>query len=297
MKNQASIPDQGLDNERRSLLAVLAHPDDESFGVGGTLARYADEGVDVHVAIATDGVAGSVAEGYEHTLADLVKVRVQELEAAANILGAKLHMLCYRDSGYIGDSANEHPEAFINVDEAEPIGRVVALIREIRPQVVITHDNTGGYFHPDHIHCCKITTAAFFAAGDEAQYPDCGPGAFRATRLYYTAFANRLLKLFILRMRVRGQDPTRAGRNRDIDFTQLGFPSDKLHARINYSKYWDVKKLASAQHPSQGGGTSNSRAFPEWFQRRFLATEYFIRAYPPVADGFKEYDLFAADRT
>lgn len=295
MNSKSSNPEAGLERGRRRLLAVLAHPDDESFGVGGTLARYADEGVDVHVAIATDGVAGSVAAGYEHTLADLVKVRVQELEAAVGILGAKLHMLCYRDSGYIGDPNNKHPDAFINVDEAEPTGRVVGLIREIRPQIVITHDKTGGYFHPDHIHCCKITTAAFFAAGDETQYPDSGPGAFQPERLYYTAIANRMLKLFILRMRLRGQDPKHAGRNKDIDYTRLGFPQEKLHARINYSKYWDVKKLASAQHPSQGGGTSNSRAFPEWFQRRFLATEYFMRAYPPVPDGFKEYDLFPPD--
>ncbi len=100
----------------RKLLAVLAHPDDESFGIGGTLARYAAEGVEVHVAIATDGVAGSVASGYEHTLNDLIAVRQQELAAAVDILGVTLHTLDYRDSGYIGDPANGHPEAFINCD-------------------------------------------------------------------------------------------------------------------------------------------------------------------------------------
>jgi len=276
----------------RRLLAVLAHPDDESFGLGGTIARYAAEGVDVHVAIATDGVAGSVAKGYEHTLDDLVNVRVQELTEAVDILGGTLHMLCYRDSGYIGDPANEHPDAFVNSDEEEAIGRVVGLIREIQPQVVITHDETGGYFHPDHIHCWKITTAAFFAAGKEEQYPDIGQEPYQPARLYNTAFSNRMVKIFIMLMRFRGRDPKKQGRNKDIDFTKLGIPPEKLHAKVGYGQYWDTKKLASAQHSSQGGGTSNSRALPEWIQRRLLASEYFIRAYPPVADGYREKDLF-----
>jgi LmbE family N-acetylglucosaminyl deacetylase len=277
---------------RRRLLAVLAHPDDESFGTGGTLARYAAEGVDVHVAIATDGVAGSVATGYEHTLEDLVNVRVQELKAAVEVIGGTLHMLCYRDSGYIGDPANKHPDAFVNSDEEEAIGRVVGLIREIQPQVVITHDETGGYFHPDHIHCWKVTTSAFHAAGDAGKYPHIGPQAFQPYRLYYTAFPNRMVKIYTALMRLRGRDPKRAGRNKDIDFTQLGIPPRKLHAKINYGKYWDTKKLASAQHSSQGGGTSNSRALPDWVQRRLMSSEYFIRAYPPVADGYRENDLF-----
>jgi len=276
----------------RRLLAVLAHPDDESFGLGGTLARYAAEGVDVHIAIATDGVAGSVADGYENTLSDLVNVRVQEVTAAVEIIGGTLHMLCYRDSGYIGDPANKHPDAFINSDEEEAVGRIVGLIREIQPQVVITHDETGGYFHPDHIHCWKITTAAFFAAGNPEQYPEIEAEPFQPGRLYYTAFPNRMVKIFTMLMRLRGLDPTRAGRNKDIDFTKLGIPPKKLHARIGYRRYWNTKKLASAQHPSQGGGTSNSRALPEWFQQRFLASEYFIRAYPPAPDGFRENDLF-----
>lgn len=98
---------------KKALLAVLAHPDDESFGPGGTLARYAREGVDVHIAIATDGAAGSVAEGYETAREQLATVRAEELKKAVNILGATLHNLGYRDSGYIGDPANQHPAAFI----------------------------------------------------------------------------------------------------------------------------------------------------------------------------------------
>ncbi len=277
---------------KKRLLAVLAHPDDESFGPGGTFARYVAEGTAVHIAIATDGAAGSVAEGYEEVRDRLAEVRAQELQAAVSILGAQLHTMGYRDSGYINDPANQHPDAFINANEQEAIGRVVRLIREIRPQVVVTHDETGGYFHPDHIFCWKIATPAFYAAADPAQYPDIGPAPYQPQRLYYTAFPNTWVKLFTLLMRLRGQDPTRAGRNKDINFTQLGLPSRKIHARINYRHYWGVKEAASAKHSSQGGGTSRSRLFPVWLQRRFMAQDTFLRAYPPVPDGYRESDLF-----
>lgn len=280
------------DLSQRRLLTVLAHPDDESFGMGGTLARYADEGADVHVAIATDGVAGSVADGYEHTLQELAAVRMNELQAAVDVLGTKLHTLGYRDSGYIGDPANGHPDAFINCDEAEAVGRVVALIRGIRPQVVVTHDETGGYYHPDHIHCWRITTKAFHAAADAQQYPNIGPAPHQAQRLFYTGFSNRAVKFFTFLMRLRGQDPKRAGRNKDIDWTRIGIPPEKLHAHIDYRRYWDVKKEASAMHPSQGGGSSRNRMLPEPLQKRLFATETFIRAVPPAPDGFRQRDLF-----
>lgn len=276
---------------KKVLLAVLAHPDDESFGLGGTIARYAAEGVEVHIAIATDGVAGSVADGYEHTLGNLVEIRKKELASAVNILGAEVHMLGFRDSGYIGDPANQHPDAFINVDQDRAVESVVCLIRKVKPQVVITHDETGGYFHPDHIHCCNITTAAFQAANDPSSFPASGD-PFQPQRLYYSAFSNWMVKIFTLLMRLRGRDPKRAGRNEDIDFTKLGIPGHKIHAKINYRQFWETKRLASAEHGSQGGGTSNSRALPQWFQRRFLAYEYFICVIPPAPDGYRVDDLF-----
>jgi mycothiol S-conjugate amidase len=276
-----------------TLLAVLAHPDDESFGIGGTLARYARENVEVHVAIATDGVAGSVVERYHEVKDQLVQVRSRELEAASKLLGVTLHQLCYRDSGYIGDPANDHPEAFIQANEFEAIGRVVCLMRQVRPQVVITHDEQGGYFHPDHIYCSKITTAAFHAAGDASRYPQLGLAAYQPQRLYYTAFPSRWVKLLVLIMRLRRQDPTKIGRNQDIDITQVGIPSAKINTYIDYSRYWDVKVAAGAQHQSQGGGAGFGRLIPVWLQKRLLAKEAFMLAYPPVYNGFRETDLFS----
>lgn len=277
---------------KKKLLTVLAHPDDESFGIGGTLARYAAEGVEVHIAIATDGAAGSVAAGYESVRAELAAVRHEELKAAVAIIGGILHQLDYRDSGYINDPANEHPDAFIQADENEAICRVVKLIREIRPQVVITHDETGGYFHPDHIFCWKITTAAFHAAGDPQQYPDAGPAPFQPERLYYTTIPNRWIKLAIFLMRLKGQDPTRGGRNQDIDFTQIGVDPAKISTIIDIRDSWQEKRLAGTQHSSQGGGTSFSRLLPNWLQRQLFGREAFMRAHPPAPPGLRENDLF-----
>ena len=274
----------------KRLLAILAHPDDESFGPGGTLARYAAEGVEVHIAIATDGAAGSVAEGHEEAHANLVEVRAKELEAAVAILGGTLHQLGYRDSGMTGDPANQHPDAFIQADEQEAIGRVVQLIRQVRPQVVITHDETGGYYHPDHIMCWRIVTPAFHAAGDASQYPTLG-APHQPQRLYYTALPKRWVSFFTTMMRLRGHDPRHAGRNRDIDMTKLGIPDDHIHARIDIRPTWEVKQKASAEHASQGGG-GFARYFPRPVAKWLLGRELFMRAHPPAPNGWREHDLF-----
>lgn len=277
---------------KRTLLAILAHPDDESFGPGGTFARYAAEGVDVHIAIATDGAAGSVAEGYEEARDKLAEVRAKELETAVSILGGTLHTLGFRDSGYIGDPANDHPDAFVQADEQEAIGRVVKLIRELRPQVIVTHDETGGYFHPDHIQCWKITVPAFQAAGDPTQFPEIGPAPYQPERLYFSAFPNTWVKVLVFLFKLRGQDPTKFGRNKDIDMTRVGVDRKKLHAFINYRDYWEVKGAASAAHASQGGGGAFSW-IPTSVQKLLLARDTFIRAHPQTPKGYREKDLFA----
>lgn len=279
----------------KTLLALLAHPDDESFGPGGTFARYAAEGAAVHICIATDGAAGSVAPGQEKARDNLVAVRAGELARAVAHLGATLHRLDYRDSGMRGDPANAHPDAWINARDEEAIGRVVQLIRSVRPTVVVTHDETGGYFHPDHIRCCEVVTAAFHQAADPAAYADQGLPPHRAERLYYTAFSRRWLWVFVLAVRLRGQDPKRVGNNKDIDLTQLGIDPRRLHAHIDYGRWYEQKWRASAEHASQGGGRGGGLGWlPAPLRRRLFATDTFIRAWPPVADGFRETTLFPA---
>lgn len=277
---------------KRSLLAILAHPDDESYGIGGTLARYAAEGVDVHVAIATDGAAGSVDKKWAGDHSRLVDARTQEVTRAAEVLGVTLHLMGYRDSGYIGDPAGKNPDAFINADQDESICQVVKLIRTIRPRVVITHDETGGYYHPDHIQCNTITTQAFYGAGEADYYPEIGPEPYQPQRLYYSAFSHRWVQVAMLLMRLRGMDPTKAGRNKDIDFRKIGVDPKLITTSIDYRDYWETKRLASFEHGSQGGGTSFGRMLPQMVQKQIFGRETYIRAYPTPDAGLREKDLF-----
>jgi mycothiol S-conjugate amidase len=282
-----------MNQMQKRLLAVLAHPDDESFGPGGTLAKYTAEGVAVHIAIATDGAVGSVVAEYENDREQLVSIRAEELARAVNILGVTLHKLDYRDSGYLNDPANDHPDAFIKASEYDATGKVVKLIREIRPQVVLTHDEMGGYLHPDHIQCWKITSSAFYAAGDPGQYPELGLEPYQPERLYYTAVSNRWVKFFTFLLKLRRRDPTKFGRNQDVDLTKLGVDPSKITTVIDYRPYWDVKMAAMAEHASQGGGRGGPRMLPVWIQKQFLSKDTFIRAYPEASNGLREEDMFA----
>jgi hypothetical protein len=95
-------------------------------------------------------------------------------------------------------------------------------------------------------------------------------------------------------MRLRGQDPTKGGRDKNLDFTQIGISPKKINARIDYGRYWDVKRAAKAKHLSQGGGTGFRPKMPVWVEKKFLAKEDYVRAYPPPPDGLREDDLFSS---
>ncbi len=160
-------------SNERTLLAVLAHPDDESFGTGGTLALYATRGVQVHLLCATRGEVGTVAPEMLEGHASVGDLRQSELECAAGHLGlAGVHFLGYRDSGMQGSPDNRHPQALVAASLDKVAADIVTWIRRLRPQVVITFDPIGGYHHPDHIACHNATRLAFEAAGDPARYPD-----------------------------------------------------------------------------------------------------------------------------
>jgi LmbE family N-acetylglucosaminyl deacetylase len=165
------------DDRRLRLCGVFAHPDDETLGAGGTLARYATEGVETYVITATRGQRGRYKDGRDHPGPEaLGRVREAELRKAAAVLGVReVSILDYWDR---------------DLDRAEPaevVGKIVAHLRRIRPQVVITFDPAGAYGHPDHIAICQLTTAAVVAAGD-GSYPTPSGGeapAHRVSKLYY----------------------------------------------------------------------------------------------------------------
>src|SRR3990172_2343447 len=171
-----------------AMLAVLAHPDDESFGPGGTLALYASRGVQVHLLCATRGEVGTVSPELMAGHATIGDLRQAELECAASHLGlAGVHFLGYRDSGMPGSPDNRHPQALAAAPIEQVAAAVVEWIRRIRPQVVITFDPIGGYRHPDHIACHNATVLAFEAAGDAARFPASLP-AYRPPTPYFHTF-------------------------------------------------------------------------------------------------------------
>ncbi len=165
------------------LLAVLAHPDDETFGVGGTLAIYASLGVEVYLLCATRGEAGEVEQKYMTGYSSIEALRTRELECACNALGVKqIRYLDYRDSGMPGSEDHRNPNSLINIPEQTVIGEIVEIIRELRPQVLITHDPMGGYGHPDHIFLHNATYKAFKLAADN-NYTGSNTSCLSATKV------------------------------------------------------------------------------------------------------------------
>jgi LmbE family N-acetylglucosaminyl deacetylase len=238
-------------SDGRTLMAVLAHPDDESFGTGGTLALYAARGVQVHLLCATRGEVGTVAPEMMAGHASVGDLRQSELECAAGHLGlAGVQFLGYRDSGMQGSPDNRHPQALVAASLDKVAADIVTWIRRLRPQVVITFDPIGGYHHPDHIACHNATRLAFEAAGDPARFPD-GLAAYSPEKLYFVTFHRPWLRQGIRLLRLVGQDPRHWGRNHDIDLVQIAESEFPVHARIDIRPVADRKQRASACHASQ----------------------------------------------
>lgn len=178
----------------RRILFVHAHPDDETLTTGGTIARYAEAGADVSVLTCTLGEEGEViGERWAGLVADradqLGGYRIRELTDALRALGCGEPRFLggagrWRDSGMAGTPSARHPRAFVNADPGEAVGALVAVIRELRPHVVVTYDPVGGYGHPDHVQAHHFTTAAVAAAGSEA-FPDAG-AAWEVAKFYWT---------------------------------------------------------------------------------------------------------------
>ncbi len=276
----------------KKVLAVLAHPDDESFGLGGTLALYAQRGYETYYVCATRGEVGTVSPEFLKGFKDTAEMRTDELTRAAKELGLKeVIFLGYRDSGMPGMEANQHPDAQINHPVEEVAGKVVKHIRAIKPDVVITFDPIGGYKHPDHIHIHKATVLAFANADDENFHPESGAG-FKPSALYFQVFPRWFLRVMTSLMPLIGKDPTKWGRNGDINLKELAEVDFPVHARINTRSVAEIKTRASAQHASQGG-MQMRRGLMGFVTRLFGEREDFMQAYPPVQGNFKrKSDLF-----
>jgi N-acetyl-1-D-myo-inositol-2-amino-2-deoxy-alpha-D-glucopyranoside deacetylase len=285
-------------SSERTLLFVGAHPDDESFGLGGTLAHYAGAGVKVYYVCATRGEVGTIAPEYLQGYASPGDCRWDELTCAAQALGLTgvIH-LGYRDSGMPGSPDNHHPEALAAAPLEEVTGRVVKVLRELRPQVVITFDPIGGYRHPDHIAIHLATVAAFQAAANPARFPEHG-SAYQPQKLYYIVFSRAFLKLVVRVLPFFGRDPRRFGRNADIDIASLVEvdypPTVYIPVRGEAARRRDT---ASACHRSQLDEGTNGRGVMGTVARLLQNRDGFMRVYPPLERGQPpERDLFEGVR-
>ncbi len=236
----------------KRILAVLAHPDDESFGMGGTLAKYASDGVRVHLICATRGEVGEVDPEYLEGFGSIADLRINELNCAVKTLGIeRLQLLDYRDSGMTGSADNQHPRALINAPLEKVAGEIAEYLREFQPQVVLTFDPQGGYRHPDHIFINRAATKAFILASDPSYMRDNPP--YQPARLYYHTIPRHFIRFNVRLLKLLGKDPSRYGKNKDIDLTQMAGDEFPVHARVDYSEFKDKKAAAARCHASQGG--------------------------------------------
>jgi mycothiol S-conjugate amidase len=300
------LPSLGIDSHwrrrapaARTLLVVYAHPDDESFSNAGTIARYSAAGVAVHYACATRGECGMVDPALLADHPDLAALRTAELACAAQALDlAAVHYLGYRDSGMAGTPDNMHPAALVQAPVAAVAARLVALIRALRPQVVLTHGPYGGYGHPDHIHVHRALRAAFTWAGHPARYPEqiaAGLAPWRPPKLYYSTFPIGLLRAALPLLRLVRRDPRRFGQNADVDLVRVAEEATPVTTVVACAAYLAQKEAAWRCHASQFGGMGWAARLPTPVRRRFLGMEYFTRVAPAWRRG-RERDLFAGLR-
>jgi LmbE family N-acetylglucosaminyl deacetylase len=261
----------------KRLLIVFAHPDDESL-FAGAMARHARQGVQVSLACATKGEAGEISDPSLATEANLGSTREAELRCACDLIGiSDLHLLGYCDSGMDGTPENDRPTAFIQADPNEIRLKLVKLMRELRPHVVITFEPKGWYGHPDHIAAGRYTTEAYYLAADPAAFPAAGP-PWRPERLYHAAILRASFKPLVDYAREQGQDTS--------NFDEMSFDEpEPLAAEITHildvSDLFDLKKSAMLCHQTQFGADNFLLQAPQELQRTLMGQESYIQVDPP----------------
>ena len=281
------------------LMAVHAHPDDESSKGAATMARYVREGVDVLVVTCTGGERGSIlnpAMDRPEVLADISAVRRAEMEHAREILGVRQHWLGFLDSGLPeGDPLPALPEDCFAVQPLdEAVRRLVREMREQRPHVVTTYDENGGYPHPDHIRCHEISIAAFDAAGDPDAYPGEGP-PWQPLKLYYnlTFHKGRLTAMHEALLAMDVESPFGEWLAEWVDKPE---DADRLTTRVPCADYFEVRDQALIAHATQVDPTGRWFAVPLDVQKSVWPTEDFQLARSLVDSALPEDDLFAGIR-
>jgi len=269
----------------KRLLAVFAHPDDESFGSGGTLAKYAAQGVKVFLVCTTRGEVGEISEPGLATPETLGAVREGELRCAAKAMGIEPPIfLSYRDSGMAGTPENKHPRAYINADSDNVVRELTVIMRSLQPDAVLTFEPNGGYGHPDHIAVHHHTVAAFHAAADADMFPDAGP-AWQAGCLLYSAIPRSFFLEMREQLRELGED------THDLDAFEesgAGWPDELVHVVVDVKDYVQQKWNALHCHRTQFGPENPFRRLPEAMMMELMSREAFSQAWPDPAQGIRD---------
>ena len=289
----------------RRLLLVHAHPDDETINNGATMARYVAEGASVTLLTCTLGEEGEVLVPELELLAadhadQLGGYRISELRAAMEALGVSDWRFLggpgrYRDSGMMGTPANEKPRAFWNADLDEAVAHAVAVVREVRPQVVVTYDESGGYGHPDHIQAHRVAMGAVDAAADPAYRPDFG-GAWEAAKVYWCCVPRSVLRQGIEAMAALGEASPFASLG-EVEDVPFAVPDELVAAAVDGRAHAGRKDAAMRAHATQITVDGPFFALSNNLGQKVLGTEYYrlVRGQqgPAATPEGWEDDLFA----
>jgi mycothiol S-conjugate amidase len=286
------------------LMAVHAHPDDESSKGAATMARYVREGVEVLVCTLTGGERGDIlnpAMERPDVRANLPAIRRAEMEAAREILGVRQQFLGFIDSGLPeGDPLPPLPAGCFALEPLESAARpLVQAVREFRPHVILTYDENGGYPHPDHIKCHQVSVEAFEAAADPDRYPGCGE-PWQPLKLYYhlTFHRDRIMALHQAMLDLGLESPyaERIEEWIEGEDTGAGRPPYQITTRVPCGDYFETRNSALIAHATQVDPEGGWFAVPTEVQRTAWPTEDYHLARSLVDAGLPEDDLFAGIR-
>ena len=266
------MPPVTKDLSHLSVLAAFAHPDDEGFGSGGTLAMLTARGAQVTLVCATNGDVGEISDPALATPANLYQVRPEELRRAMAVTGvADVRLLNYRDSGMVGTEDNNHPDSLHQAAPERVVGQLLEIIRERRPDLIITHDPSGGYGHPDHRAMCRHTTAAYRQALAEGV-----SGDGRPPLLYYVCFPRSNFQRMWRKMVELDITPPFA--SQDIEL--VGTPDDEVTTVLELSAWVDIKIESLNCHRTQIDPNGPFAQLPADMMREIMGQEYYTLALP-----------------
>ncbi len=273
----------------KRLLFVFAHPDDESL-FSGTMAHYVQRGVQVTLVCATKGEAGEIRDPSLATPDNLGTAREAELRCACDVIGIEnLHLLGYCDSGMDGTPENDLPTAFIQADPDEVRLKLIRLIRDVKPHIVVTFEPQGWYGHPDHIFTSRYTTEAYHQAGDPTCFPEAG-SAWKADRLFYAALLLSSFKTIVEYARQQGLD------NSDfdgVDFEQTQELESKITHTLDVAGWYEIKQSVMRCHRTQFGDDNLILVTPRELKKSIVEEERYIQVDPPLNQPKLQHtDLF-----